>query len=174
VQFTGALSSHYPVSEHGCTGVQMMNIPNIITFRPSVPQYLRPSVPHSLSPSAPVPHSPSVPLPLHPSAPPCACVCEYKRESVWYKFSRIYIYIYIYINIRTKSSRIQKYQHQIVHPIKRTWSLSGSIHKDGFSYTPALGHFQVRIKLWCCSFLCTLPRKEVLWYTYWPKNGLLV
>jgi len=35
--------------------------------------------------------------------------------------------------------------------------------RDGFSCTPILGHF--RLKLWCCAFLCTLPRKEVFWYT---------
>ena len=82
MQLTGALSSHYPVNEHGCTKVQLMNILNIIPFRPSAPQSLCPSAPHSLSPSAPVPHSPSAPLSLHPSAPPCARVCAYKRERV--------------------------------------------------------------------------------------------
>jgi len=99
-------------------------------FLPSTPQFLQPSSPHSLRPSAPVPHSPSAPLSLHPSAPPCARVCAYKRKSVWYQFSciNIYIYIYIYIHTRTKSSRIGKYQLQIVQPIESTWSLSGSIH----------------------------------------------
>ena len=49
---------------------------------------------------------------------------------------------------------------------------SARVHTDKACGTPTLGRF--RPKLWCCAFLCTLPRKEVIWYTCWPKNGFLV